>query len=91
MLLNDPLFSTGPTSETYLNDQEIPKIKSVSEFNQKEMDSLKKNVDYGRIAMNLQQEQKYMMSFAWVNPKELYILDTFLEVIMIDTTEKNKQ
>ena len=55
------------------------------------MDSLKKNVDYGRIAMNLQQEQKYMMSFAWVNPKELYILDTFLEVIMIDTTEKNKQ
>ena len=28
------------------------------------------------------------MSFAWVNPKELYILDAFPEVIMIDTTEK---
>ena len=88
LLLNDPLFSTGPTSETYLNDQEIPKIESVLDFNQKEMDSLKNNVDYGRIAMNLQNEQKYMMSFAWVNPKELFILDAFPEVIMIDTTEK---
>ena len=29
-----------------------------------------------------------MMSFVWANPKELYILDTFPEVIMIDTTEK---
>ena len=90
LLLNDPLFSSKhpPTSETYLNDQEYPKIESVLHFNQKEMDSLKNNVDYGRIAMNLQDEQKYMMSFAWVNPKELYILDAFPEVIMIDTTEK---
>ena len=29
-----------------------------------------------------------MMSFAWVNLKELYLLDTFPEVIMADTTEK---
>ena len=32
--------------------------------------------------MELKQEQKYMMSFAWVNPKELYLLDAFPEVIM---------
>ena len=90
LLLNDPLFSSEkpPTSETYLNDQEEPKIESVLDFNEKEMDSLKNNIDYGRIAMNLQQEQKYMMSFAWVNPKELSILDAFPEFIMIDTTEK---
>ena len=88
LLLNDPLFSSEPTSETYLNGEEEPKIESVLDFNDKEMDSLKNNVDYGRIAMNLQQEQKYMMSFAWVNPKEVYILDAFPEVIMIDTTEK---
>ena len=88
LLLNDPLFSSEPTSETYLNGEEEPKIESVLDFNDKEMDSLKNNVDYGRIAMNLQQEQKYMMSFAWVNPKELYSLDVFPKVIMIDTTEK---
>lgn len=42
--------------------------------------------------MNLQQQQKNnMMSFAWVNPKELYILDAFPEVIMIDTKEKNNE
>ena len=29
------------------------------------------------------------MSFDWVNPKELYLLEAFPEVIMIDTTEKN--
>jgi len=45
-------------------------------------------MDFSRIAMNLQDKQKYMMSFAWVNPKELYILDAFPEVIMIDTIEK---
>ena len=71
-----------------MNDQEESQIESVLDFNEKEMDSLKNNVDHGRLAMNLQQEQKYMMSFAWVNPKELYILDAFPEVIMIDTTEK---
>ena len=38
--------------------------------------------------MNLTGEQKYMMSFAWVNPKELVLLEAFPEVIMIDTTEK---
>ena len=58
LLLNDPLFSSEPTSETYLNDQEEPKIESVLDFNEKEMDSLKNNLDYGRIAMNLQQEQR---------------------------------
>ena len=52
------------------------------------MDSLNNNADCSRIVMNLQQEQKYMMSFAWANPKELYILDAFLEVIMIDATDK---
>ena len=29
LLLNDPLFSYEPTSETYINDQEEPKIESV--------------------------------------------------------------
>ena len=29
-----------------------------------------------------------MMSFAWANSKELYILDTLTEVMMIDTIEK---
>ena len=38
--------------------------------------------------MDLTEEQKYMMSFAWVNPKELFLLEAFPEVIMVDTTEK---
>ena len=32
-----------------------------------------------------------MMSFAWVNSKELVLLEAFSEVIMIDTTEKTKR
>ena len=31
------------------------------------------------------------MSFAWVNSKELVLLEAFSEVIMIDTTEKTKR
>ena len=52
------------------------------------MDSLKINVHFGRIAISLNEDQKYMMSFAWINPKELYLLEAFPEVIIIDTTEK---
>ena len=54
------------------------------------MEKLKNNVTFGRNAMGLTSEQKYMMSFAWANPKELVLLEAFPEVIMIDTTEKNK-
>ena len=53
------------------------------------MDSLKNNVNFGRIAMSLNNDQKYMIAFAWINPKELYLLEAFPEVIMIDTTEKS--
>ena len=28
------------------------------------------------------------MSFAWVSPKEIYLLEAFPEVVMIGTTEK---
>ena len=52
------------------------------------MDSLKNNVNFGRIAMSLNNDQKYMMAFAWINPKGLYLLEAFPEVIVIDTTEK---
>ena len=64
LLLNDPLFSSEPTSETYLNDQEQPTVESTLDFNQQELDSLKNNMNFGRVAINLQEEQKYMMSFA---------------------------
>ena len=88
LLLNDPLFSAEPTAETYTNDKEEPEVSSILDFNEREMDKLKNNVDFGRVAMDLQKEQKYMMSFAWVNPKEIYLLEAFPEVVMIDTTEK---
>ena len=52
------------------------------------MEKLKNNVNFRRHSMNLTGEQKYMMSFAWVNPKELVLLVAFPEVIMIDTMEK---
>ena len=52
------------------------------------MEKLRNNVNFGRNAMCLTGEQKYMMSFAWVNPKERVLLEAFPEVIMIDTTEK---
>ena len=46
------------------------------------------NVNFGRVAMSLNKEQEYMAAFVWINPKELYILEAFPKVIMIDTTEK---
>ena len=88
LVLNDPMFSTKPTSETYTSGKEDPMIESILDFNDREMDKLKNNVNFGWVAMNLREEQKYMMSFAWVNPKELYLLEAFPEVIMVDTTEK---
>ena len=88
LLLNDPQFSTDPTSETYTAENEEPMIEQILDFNDREMNKLKNNVNFGRVAMDLKDEQKYMMSFAWVNPKELYLLEAFPEVIMVDTTEK---
>ena len=64
LLLNDPMFSSEPTSETYMNIKEEPTIESILDFNQREMDSLKNNVNFGRIAMSLNSDQKYMMAFA---------------------------
>ena len=87
-LLNDTLFALEPTSETYKNDKEDAIIESILDFNTKEMKKLKNNVNFGRNAMSLIGEQKYMMSFAWVNPKELVLLEAFPEVIMVNTTEK---
>ena len=49
---------------------------------------MKNNVNFGRIAVSLNNDQKYVMAFAWINPKGLYLLEAFPEVIMIDTTEK---
>ena len=88
LLLNDPLFQNEPQSETYMNNQDEPTVESILDFNAREMDSLKNNINFGRVALDLSDDQKYMMSFAWVNPKELYLLEAFPEVIMIDTTEK---
>ena len=36
LLLNDPLFSSEPTSETYKNDEEDPIVESILDFNSKE-------------------------------------------------------
>ena len=58
------------------------------DFNSREMGKLQSNVSLGKTSLNLNQEQKYMMSFAWVNPDEVSLLEAFPEVIMIDTTEK---
>ena len=69
-------------------DKEDPMIESILDFNEKKIDKLKNNVNFDRVVMELKKEQKYMMSFAWVNPKELYLLETFPEAIMADTIEK---
>ena len=40
-------------------------MTSILDFNKQDMDKLKNNVTFDRVAMNLQDEQKYMMLFAW--------------------------
>lgn len=39
LLLNVPLFSTEPKSETYINNKVEPIIESMLDFNNKKMDS----------------------------------------------------
>ena len=52
------------------------------------MESLMTNVRVGRSAKKLQENQKYMMGFAWVIPNELRLFKSFPNVIMVDTAEK---
>ena len=52
------------------------------------MDSVKNNIDFGRVASGMDSHQKYMMGFAWLIPAEIHLLEAFPHVIMIDTTEK---
>ena len=46
------------------------------------------NVRVGRSAKDLDENQKYMMGFAWVIPSELRLFEYFPNVIMVDTVEK---
>ena len=41
ILLNDPFFSSKPTSETYKNDRKNPIIESILDFNSREMENFK--------------------------------------------------
>ena len=87
LLLNDPFIRNKTHSEAYLNNQEEPTVELILDFNTREMDSLKNTINFGRVVLDLTDEQKYMMSFTCVNPKELYLSEIFPDVIMIDTTE----
>ena len=63
------MFSSEPTSETYMNNKEEHTIESILDFNKREMDSLKNNENFGRIAMSLNNDQKYIMAFAWTTQR----------------------
>ena len=69
LLLNDSLFSSKPTSKTYTAEIEEPIIELILDVNDRETDKLKNNVNLGRVAIDLKEKQKHMMSFAWVDPK----------------------
>ena len=88
LVLNGLLFSFEPTSETYLNNKEDPMVGTILDFNTGDIKKLKDNVTFGRVVINLIEEKKYMMSFAWSNPNELSLLEAFPEVITVDTTIK---
>ena len=47
LLLNNPMFSSDPTLETYTAEKEHPTIESILDFNDREMDKLKNNVNFG--------------------------------------------
>ena len=46
------------------------------------------NVRIGRSSKNLEENQKYLMGFAWVIPSELRLFEALPNVIMVDTIEK---
>ena len=88
LLLHDPIYGNTPVSETYHNEKEEPHVQEILDFNEKELDLVRMNIDIGRVAKGLNDHQKYMLGFAWVIPDELQLLEAFPHVIMIDTTEK---
>ena len=88
LLLYEPLIGSEPVTETYMNNEDQPKIQSILDFSKKELDSVKNNIDFGRVASGMDSHQKYMMGFAWLIPAEIHLLEAFPHVIMIDTTEK---
>ena len=45
------------------------------------------NMRFGRLAKQLEDNQKYMMGFAWVIPVELHMFEAFPHVIMVDMVE----
>ena len=46
LLLNDPSFSSEPTSETYTSDSEESMMESILDFNDREMDNQKNTVSF---------------------------------------------
>ena len=46
------------------------------------------NVRVSRSTKNLEDNQKYMMGFAWVIPNELRLFESFANIIMVDSVEK---
>ena len=89
LLLNDPFISSDPISEVFFPSSHTKPISyPINDFNKEEMESLMTNVRVGRSAKNLEDNQKYMMGFAWVIPNELRLFECFPNVIMVDTVEK---
>jgi len=89
LLLNDPFVSPDPVSEIFFpSTHNKPYTRRIKDFNKEELESLMTNVRVGTSATQLEENQKYMMGFAWVIPIELYMLEAFPNVIMVDTVEK---
>ena len=88
LLLNDPIFSSSPISETHHNRHDEPLIEENDDFTQNELKAINENINKGRKAKKLLPHHKYMMAFCWMLPDELSLLEAFSHVVFIDVTEK---
>ena len=48
-------------------------------------------MEFRRVSLNLDKNQTQMMSFVWINAKEVHLLVIFPGVMMVDTTEKSEK
>ena len=86
LLINDPFVSPEPMSPIFFPSTNTkPYTNKIKDFNKEELESLMTNVRVGRSATQLEENQKYMMGFAWVIPSEVHMFKAFPHVIMIDT------
>ena len=90
LLLNDIFNLLDPAAEIFFPSSHSRSLTQImiNNFNKEELESLDTNIRVGKSAKHLQNNQKYIISFAWAIHNNLCLLEALLNIIMVDTAER---